>query len=92
MYDVIVVGSVYSLSFEVNSYYIRSEFVLHSKLPPQMSPNQPEFTFRPIFGLIRAHSGSVLLGYKFHFEATVEKTNNVKLALEIQNIQFKIQI
>ena len=48
IYDVIVAGSVYSLSFEVNSYYIRSEFVLHSKSPPRISPNQPKFAFRPI--------------------------------------------
>ena len=34
IYDVNVAGSVYSLSFEVNSYYIGSEFVLHSKSLP----------------------------------------------------------
>ena len=47
IYDVIVVGSVYLLSFEVDSYYIRSEFVLHSKSPRRMSPNQAELAFRP---------------------------------------------
>ena len=48
IYNVIVAGSVYSLPFEVNSYYNRSGFVLHSKWIRTAfkiaTPNEPEST------------------------------------------------
>ena len=76
IYDVIVAevyirchSKWFRITLEVNSYYIGSEFVLHSKSPPRMSSKQAEFAFRPI----RSDSGSVWLGYKAHFQC---KKNN----------------